>query len=153
LVGELRLERYLEVLERFWRYHVALEAAVDASLAPGFRLRSNVRLLERDLRGVELRAPQRVARATPIASLGILYVLEGSALGGVAIGRRLLALPELTGRVAFFGRARQEVAERWRVFCTVLESLDAVADDFVDEAVAGAQRAFESARTTLGDPA
>jgi heme oxygenase len=150
----LSLDGYLVILGRFWRFHVSQEAALDAALAPEFSSRPNVALLERDLRGITLDLPPPEPRLTPAESVGALYVLEGSALGGVVIGRRLRDFPELGDRVAFFSRSAHEVAGRWRGFCSLLDSLDrslgAGREGLREAAVAGACRAFEAARRVLG---
>ena len=127
------------------------EALAHGPLPQEFRRRPNVELLKRDLHGIALDAPAQHAPATAAESLGVLYVLEGSALGGAVIARHVARWPALSGRIAFFGRAPQEVAARWREFCALLTAYDARPDAFRRDVLQGAQSAFAEAKLALGD--
>jgi heme oxygenase len=152
LLGPLGLEDYVGILQRLWRFHAASEASLAHDELPQrFRHRPNLELLERDLRGMAPREPMRRRRASRAESLGMLYVLEGSALGGAVIARRVARSPALAGRTQFFCRPPQEVAERWRAFCALLGAHDAHPQTFRCEALAGAERAFREAKLALGD--
>ena len=152
LLGPLELDDYLEILRRLWRFHSAQEARLaHGTLPQEFRRRPNVELLKRDLHGITLDAPEQHAPATAAESLGEFYLLECSALGGAVIARHVARWPALSGRIAFFGRAPQEVAARWREFCALLTAYDARPDAFRRDVLQGAQSAFAEAKLALGD--
>jgi heme oxygenase len=117
------------------------------------RHRPNLDLLARDLAGVALDALPSAPRASAAESLGVLYVLEGSALGGAVIARHVERWPALAGRTAFFRRPSAEVAARWRAFCRVLASHDAHAPEFRSGVLHGARSAFLEAKAVLGEEA
>lgn len=152
LLTPLALEDYLAILRRLLRFHVQQEARLARDELPQpFRHRPNVALLERDLRGAAPAGPQEDARASRAESLGVLYVLEGSALGGAVIARHVGRLPALAGRTAFFDRPPQHVAARWRAFLSVLAEHDAEPAPFRLAVIAGARHAFAGAKLALGD--
>jgi heme oxygenase len=111
-------EHYVQLLGRLYGFYTAFETA--AGLSP---IRSQ--WLEVDLTAFGV-SPSRRAElprcrglpnlATPEAVLGALYVVEGSALGGVALARRLDGLVGeggLDGRRFFSGR-QAETGAAWR---------------------------------------
>jgi heme oxygenase len=152
LLGPIELEEYVELLQRFWRFHTSQEARLALDELPReLQQRPNVALLERDLAGFALGAHTQQARASTAESLGVLYVLEGSALGGTVIARHLERRSALAGRTAFFNRPRAEVAARWRSFCRVLAAYDAQPPPFRSGVLDGARSAFLQAKTALGD--
>jgi heme oxygenase len=106
MAPDLTRAEYVGLLARLFGHHAAAEAALAAAvgllpqaLQLGRRL-ARTALLAGDLRALGL--PQREVAALPRCAMppmdgaeqawGLLYVLEGSALGGQMIARHLLAL-------------------------------------------------------------
>ncbi len=122
-------ENYSRLLGRLFGFYTAFEAA--AGLDP---IRSA--WLDADLAALGVSPSQRAGLplcsgfpdlATPEALLGALYVVEGSALGGVSLGRRLdglLGEGVLDGRRFFSGR-QAETGPAWRAY---LQRLSAASD-------------------------
>jgi len=108
-------------------------------------------LLEADLAALRQPAPPAefsAARASGLYLLGMLYVAEGSALGGRVIHRQLDYLFEAAeGRTFFAGDAL--TARHWRFF---LDHLRASCTDPSDlpELVAGAEAGFALFRKCAG---
>jgi len=140
------------VVQAFSRFHAELEAVAAPWLSglPGldFHARRRTPVLERDL------AALGVAGAPPVASdlaagsvgeaLGLMYVAEGSTLGGRVIrrevGRRGLDFVGL----GFLDPYGERSGERWRAFLAVLEHHTAaagVASAAIDGALAGFRHA------------
>lgn len=138
-----------DVVARFHDFHAALEAAAAPWLADlpdlDFEARRRTPLLRRDLAalGVDLdpARPRDVPAPASIAeALGLLYVLEGSALGGRVIRRAVEAAGgDLTG-LSHVDPYGERIGERWRSFLSVLErrtATSAQAQAAVDGAVSG----------------
>ena len=82
------------------------------------------------------------------AAWGSLYVIEGSALGGRVIVRRLAAAGLDRGRgAAWFDGWGERTAERWKDFRGRLERR--VAADEIDSAVAAANATFDRLQACL----
>lgn len=80
------------------------------------------------------------------ARWGVLYVLEGAALGGQVLSRRNAALPHVRCADRHLRGDADADAGRWRAFVALLER--EVVD--VDAAVAGALHAFQLIGTFVG---
>lgn len=147
-------ENYRALLERFYGFHVAWEAAVEPLIADGdfFHPRRKVSLLVRDLQllglsVLEIDALPRCAPlmplSSPAAAFGAMYVVEGSTLGGAVIARhveRSLGLGPETG-CAYFGSYGAATGRMWTGFRNRLLRLSSPEADEV--IVASAQRTFE----------
>ncbi|MBN1239414.1 MAG: biliverdin-producing heme oxygenase [Gammaproteobacteria bacterium] len=150
--GELAADDYLEVLIGFWKFHALQHARlVDAWVPSGFGPRDGLRLLERDLDGVRLARPGATAPATGPVALGILYVVEGSALDRRVVGAGLRCHAELAGRTSFFSRPAPSIAARWQRFCAFLGRFDGRPPAFHEQVACGALCAFRDAKATFGD--
>ncbi|MBP0444459.1 biliverdin-producing heme oxygenase [Roseomonas sp. SSH11] len=126
----LTLERYREVLARFygfwagWEPRVAAELSDETFLAPRRRLH----LLRDDLHTLGLEARSLPACPPPALhgraeAMGSLYVMEGSTLGGRVILKALdrLGLPGEGGRSYFAGYG-DATGAMWRAFLQRLEA-------------------------------
>lgn len=162
-----RLEERLDAVRRFAecasrealiRRYAALHVPADAALAEAlepvagleFGARSRAHLLSRFV-GEAPAFPRPRSRAE---ALGLLYVLEGSTLGGRAIlhalARQGVADPDL----AFLDPYGAATGARWRSFLSVLERETEGDAERVGEAVFGAVRGFDHAERVLcGSPA
>jgi heme oxygenase len=132
---DLTLERYREVMARFfafwsgWEPRMAAVLTDEALLAPRRRLH----LLRADLLALGI-APETLPACEPPPihsrgeAFGSLYVMEGSTLGGRVILKRLgaLGLSPDTGGCAYFAGYGAETGAMWTRF---LERLEAEADN------------------------
>jgi len=158
---DYRLDEYAALLRRLAGLYTWLEETIYTELPPDLfatlgpparrkRLMRDLAALggEEPVHGRAREAPSSVA-----GRLGGLYVVEGAALGGRVIHRRLSS--------HFHGRANAalsfyagegtgvECGRRWRRFGVVVASrLDGRADE-IDEAVAGAETIFQAFMATL----
>lgn len=140
------------LVQRFHGLHVAAEAATAPWLADmaglDFEVRRRSGLLEQDLTALGA-APSSLDHP-PIhvggvgEALGLMYVVEGSALGGQVIRRRIVAGGgDLTG-LGFLDPYGRRLGERWRAFLRVLDeaaAVPAVGDAMQAGAVAGFRHA------------
>lgn len=157
----LTLARYRGYLERFYGLYRPLEARLDRlpfadaglSLAP----RHKVPMLEADLvrlgtdpSSLPLCAELPCA-GTLAEGLGVLYVLEGSTLGGQVIRRHLDCTlgvgPDNGG--AFFGSYGARVGEMWSTFQLALSTFAAAHPEARGALIGAARGTFEAARIWL----
>jgi len=128
LERDFTLERYREILERFYGFYLPLER----ELVPlGFSERAKTPLLRADLESLGI-DPSAVALCTEIPRprtqaerFGVCYVLEGATLGGQLISRRLQSslgiTPQRGGR--FFHGYGERTREMWQAFRNALAGL------------------------------
>lgn len=139
------------LVEGFSGLHADAEAALSPWLAalPGldFDARRRSAHLTRDLAAVGGAAPppEPIAVGGLGEALGLMYVLEGSSLGGRVIRRQVIARGEDMTGLSFLDPYGEAVGERWRSFLAVL---GAHADD-TEAMVAGAQGGFRHAEDRL----
>jgi heme oxygenase len=147
---------------RFYGFHAGAERAVSPLVAalPGLDYceRRRTPLLRDDLAAIGAPQPHDIAIwAPPPASsvaeaLGLLYVLEGSTLGGKIIRRQVLAGGGTMTGLSFLDPYRERSGERWHAFLAIVareipaEDMAAAAD-FVGAAIRG----FENAERWLCD--
>lgn len=129
------LPGYRALLARLRGFHAAYEPAIamglsdDAFLAPRRRLAA----LDADLAALgldffartALPAPAAPALAGEGAAMGALYVLEGSTLGGVVIGRHVGGLHGEGTPLAYYAGRGREAGPLWRSFRARLDGLAA----------------------------
>lgn len=141
-----------ELVARFWRLHAAAEAAIAPWLEDlaelDFAARRRTAQLRRDLHHHGL-APTEPAAGVTVASrseaLGLMYVLEGSTLGGKVIRREAEAAGRDLAGLSFLDPYGAAAGARWRSF------LDVLAQAEPEAAVAGARAGFRHAEETLCD--
>ena len=151
------LQQYAELLQFFRRTLEPVESWLNGHpvtrTIPGPRA-DCVALLRQDLTALRAAGagvapdPAVTAFAPPgggdATVLGVLYVVEGSMLGGLFIAKaagRSLGLTESSG-AAFFGRGRVDGMDGWRRFKSHLNDRLCTAGD-VDAAVAAARGTFD----------
>lgn len=152
LAGESGIDRYGHLLRHYASLYAVLEDALDRAgerLPTGFDWPSRRKLpwLEDDLRVLGIDRPDGRSWAAlsaiehAAATIGMIYTIEGSTLGGRVIGDRLrrnLGIDETSGG-RFFAGYGSETGARWRATCEAIES---IADDEAAIAMA-ARRAGE----------
>ncbi|GBR07162.1 MULTISPECIES: biliverdin-producing heme oxygenase [Asaia] len=150
LIGGLETERdYLRYLAGMAAFRISAEAAVEARRFPSWlkdwRPVSTRLALEKDVETLRLSCPPVSALAPPETDsglLGMLYTLEGSALGARLIAKRAKALGFDEDHGATHLAVQTAAPANWRVFLDLLEAAP-VFD--LDEAGAEASRLFRHA--------
>lgn len=130
--GAIDRVAYRRLLARLYGFHIGFERA--ARIKPERSV-----WLERDLAALGMNSERRAALplcrgfpalALPEALLGALYVVEGSALGGVTLARGLEGLfgvGVLDGRRFFTGH-QAETGRAWRAYLARLSATDWTAE-------------------------
>ena len=157
-------EDYRRLIEGFW----GLYAGIEPRLAPLIRdqqwplqweLRRKLPLIEKDLRVLGASSPEIAglpvceefpSLASQARVLGVLYVLEGSTLGGQHISKLVetrLRLGPANG-AAFFNGYGRETGSMWKKFCAVITEW-APGGFMGDEMVFAAVETFETFRNWL----
>ena len=176
LQGEVELDDYRRALERLLAFHVWVEdrladSATDPETVAGVPGRLLAGGRAEDLRsdlaaiGAPVGAPREgsTGRGSPASpsrpgatvladALGILYVSEGSRLGGAVIGRHLagaLGLERERGLRFFLGGSQDEASRRWREVCALLASHGGRGATFTERVAVAAEACFEVARRCL----
>jgi len=129
----LKIEEYIACLQKI-RGVVAEWEETTILQAPGWMrgllvARQRKQLLERDLNWFNVTTGSVERPLLPIASdeaslLGLMYVMEGSTLGGQLIARRVeqtLGLKAGEGNAYFCGHG-QQTGTMWKEFCEVLRT-------------------------------
>ena len=135
LDADVALARYRRILIGFDRFLAAWEPAMQAALPEGrrawFIARSRRRFLADDFDALGLQAVPADREPVPLPALGSvaacfgsLYVIEGSALGGQVIARRLAArFGGASGRgAAYFHGWGDDTGGMWREFRELLDA-------------------------------
>lgn len=138
--GTLSAPEYRRLLDWQRRSHLLLEPRVAGFAEGDYAYRPRF--------AAPAAAPRSAASvADRSTALGILYVLEGSSLGGSVIHRKLLANPRLADEAPFtFYRSQAEWGlGQWRSFVALLSDLQLSASD-QQRAAAGAREAFATFR-------
>lgn len=134
------------LVERFSGLHADAEAALAPWLAdhPGldFEARRRSSHLLRDLRAVGGAAPppEPIVVHSVGEALGLMYVLEGSTLGGRVIRKQVTASGQDMAGLSFLDPYGERVGERWKSFLAVLGD-EADTEALVAGAVAGFRHA------------
>lgn len=161
-----RLERRLDILnqlsaassrrslvERFWGLHCGAERVLAPFLSGVSGLdyggRSRLPALASDLAALGSTTPGTlpvcpVARPQSVGgALGLLYVLEGSTLGGRVIRREMRARGHPMTGLTFLDPYGSQAGERWRSFLAVLgREAERGGAGSLDEVVLGGVRGF-----------
>ncbi|MFL1895051.1 biliverdin-producing heme oxygenase [Aquimarina sp. 2-A2] len=113
-------------------------------------LRKDLAQLSEEYEATEISLKQK---PSPMQLIGMLYVIEGSMLGGMMISKHLSqcpALQEIKEHHFFGGDPKVHVA-RWKSFCVTIEASDYSEHD-INEAVLGANAAFNVFKQTYETP-
>jgi len=137
------------------RYAALYGAARDGlSGLAGFR---ELDLPRRSLAVPQSPAPEGKAKAGPAfpapknhaEALGLLYVVEGSRLGGRIILRRLKSLGAEVGELSFLDPYGAETGSMWKSLVSVIEREGARGPDHLESICRGALRGFAFAERVL----
>lgn len=145
---------YAGILERFHDFYQTFESEManrrDSSAAAAFyegkakrteRLRADLRAFGREVSGVSVPL-EFMAHESDASLWGMVYVVQGSSLGGQVISAAVRkSLNRADGRgFSFFEGDGAETGANWRRFLEVLER--SVPESEIDRAVDGANRLF-----------
>lgn len=141
LAPDLTADRLRDALTRLHGFWVSAEQALDswaarepsAAARLDWARRHRAALFAADVAGLggpsEPRTPSLPAVIGTDDAVGLMYVLEGSALGGRYIDRRLAALPALSGvRLRAFSPYGEDTGRMWRSFRAAAEGVAADGD-------------------------
>jgi len=154
---QLTRAHYLRIVRGFYGFHAALEPLCERALgadaaALGLGARAKLPLLRADLAALGDSPADVLAlplcRDLPTVTsrsqaAGVLYVVEGSTLGGRVIGRHLLRALALTpdSGAAFFASYGDRTGEMWLAFGAHVERM---VEFDLDAAVVAAIETFET---------
>ena len=144
------------LVAQFHRLHADIEAAASPWLAElaglEFAARRRTPLLAEDMAdlGLPIPASERgsIEARSPPEALGLMYVVEGSTLGGRVIRREVASRGVDMVGLGFLDPYGDRVGERWRSFLAVLEGAVQTPVD-TDAVVAGACAGFQHAELRL----
>jgi heme oxygenase len=155
--GTMSREQYKEFLQKFYGFHLVLEQAMSgfdwSSLGIDFDERRKISLLEQDLRvlgmtGGDIALLPKVEELPPMNTLeeavGVMYVMEGSTLGGQIQARQVQKMFGFTAEegAAYFSSYGANVGAMWKMCCEAI--VRAANDDAAKEAmiIASAKATF-----------
>lgn len=148
MAGTMSIEQYKEFLQKFYGFHLPLEQALSAfewsRLGIAFDERRKITLLEQDLRAlgmtdVEIALLPSAEDLPPMNSLeaavGVMYVMEGSTLGGQIQARQVQKMFGFTAEngAAYFSSYGANVGVMWKGYCEAIVS--AANDNEANESV------------------
>ncbi len=163
LTPPLSHRRYLDTLLGFELFlsswEPRIDAALPADLRPWFASRSRRGLLRLDLDHLDParvtkrksgevceRAVSAIELPSIAATFGAMYVLEGSALGGLIIARMARATLGLDTRngLAYFSGVDQHTAAHWKAFQRLFEDQVGAEPAARSQACAAARQTFDA---------
>lgn len=144
------LNNYRQILWFNYLFHLNFEDKVfekiDDHTAREIQLeeRRKLYLLELDLKSLDMESAEpnhEFSVASEAEAFGILYVMEGSSLGGNVIKKHLLQNPEFSGLdFHYFGCYGEKTGELWNNFKEILNNK--FTESQFPEVLAGATKAY-----------
>lgn len=145
------LNDYRQILWLNYLFHLHYEnkafAAVseETSKALDLESRRKLHLLEIDLRNLDMEGvevSEEIEVKNEAEAFGILYVMEGSSLGGNVIKKQLSQNPEFMGMsFHFFGCYGEKTGEFWKKFKEVLDNK--FPESQYDDVLKGTKKAYQ----------
>ena len=149
----ITLEQYKTLLKQNYKAYATINRLIklNQDLVPSnlkeFADDQKVKDLAQDLKRLDAATPEVDVEDTKLVSpaelLGMLYVVEGSMMGGLLIRKNLASCSNLEHIEThhFFGKNPPEVMSRWKSFTAGVES-KAYSEAEMDAAAEGANFAF-----------
>lgn len=150
---------YFNILDVFYKFcqtvEPQMETYIDSAVIPDLKERQKLSKLKDDIEGLGYRCQDKITPLFRLSSLsqalGMMYVLEGSTLGGKIIAAMMAQHhPQLAAYCSYFKSYGDNAPAMWLRFKDyVLES-----QHLVDEStmIAGAQQAFETMYLMFEEP-
>lgn len=117
----------------------------DTATKINLESRRKMHLLEFDLKHLEMETAEpdeKISVSSEAEAFGILYVIEGSSLGGNVIKKQLSLNPEFVGvDFNYFGCDGEKTGENWKNFKEVLDNH--FSESQYDEVLSGAKKAYQ----------
>lgn len=145
------LNDYRQILWLNYLFHLNFEnkafEKIDPETAKKIQLdsRRKLHLLEIDLKNLDMEtveANTEISINSEAEAFGILYVMEGSSLGGNVIKKQLSQNPEFNNTsFHYFGCYGEKTGEFWNNFKQVLNNK--YSESKFDEVLAGARKAYQ----------
>lgn len=145
------LNDYRQILWLNYLFHLNYESkafdAVSDETAQTINLeqRRKLHLLEIDLKNLDMESVEPsddISVKNEAEALGILYVMEGSSLGGNVIKKQLSQNPEFADMTFhFFGCYGEKTGEFWKNFKETLDNR--FLESQYDDVLGGAQKAYQ----------
>jgi heme oxygenase len=157
--GTLQESDYGLFLQKFYGFHVPLERTLArfawSDVGIDFDKRRKVELLKKDLRALGMtddeiaalpEAPMLPSMTTMEEAIGVMYVMEGSTLGGQLQARQVQKMfgRDAESGAAYFSSYGANVGMMWKMYC---EAIVMVAADNVEKEkviIASAQQTFQA---------
>lgn len=147
--GSLTMEQYKWLIWQNYILHASSESLIDKVLPVELKnelnlsKRQKLRLLQRDIHHLNITNYSKnllLDINSAAKSLGVMYVLEGSTLGGAVIRRHLESNPRLSAvtQYNFYGCYGQDTGKMWMEFKAVTEKYsveNSCEKEIVDSAV------------------
>lgn len=144
------LNDYRKIINFNYLFHLNFEnktfdkISETTSQAIQLETRRKLHLLEKDLKNLEIeknRLNESITVNTEAEAMGILYVMEGSSLGGNVIKKQLLQNPEFIDlEFHYFGCYAEKTSENWKNFKEVLDAQFHPSQ--YEEVLAGTKKAY-----------
>ena len=155
MAADLAPSEYLQILQKLYQLHVGIEAKLKCGGAELHRLPLIERsaTLARDILAMGGLLPvskqnfaEHLMVATVAETIGVMYVVEGSVLGGQIIAKRLSSSNNNSKRrdkfsVQFFSSCNDNVMSRWNEFCMCADT-NLSEQGQIENAVAAANATF-----------
>lgn len=153
--GTMSREQYKEFLQKFYGFHVPLEQALSAfswsAVGINFDERRKTSFLEQDLRSLGMtdseiallpKSDNLPALGSLEVAIGVMYVMEGSTLGGQIQSRQVQKLFGFTAEngTAYFSSYGANVGLMWKACCEAIV-LVANNDEAKEEIIIGSAQA------------
>jgi len=145
------LDDYKKILWLNYLFHLHFEdkvyQTVSEETAKSLQLESRrkLKLLEKDLENLAMEkahANQDISVKSEAEALGVMYVMEGSTLGGNVIMKQLSRNPEFENMTfSYFGCYADKTGELWKNFKETLDSQ--FSENQYDEVLAGTNKAYQ----------
>lgn len=158
---ELTTSEYIDYLQRVYTIHHSIEKEVFPIVAEkisNLEQRQKVEYIEDDLRSLHAVVPADTVffnadfRPNAAFCMGILYVSEGSTLGGQYILKNVQKIlgPQAGDAVRFLNVYGPRTGSMWKSFTEILNAYESMLTETeMDEVVAGAVYGFERTRAIL----
>lgn len=145
--------QYMDLLQQNWFAYHSIDQLIFAnesqipSYLKEFTDRAKSEALQKDLKAINYISESSKLNSdraiTGPMILGMIYVTEGSMMGGLLIRKNLESCTLLNSSLEhhFFGKSAPEVMKRWNAFKKAVNEQE-FSDAEMEEAVAGAKLAF-----------